>query len=352
MSSVLEILQTWFETSIATSSLWAGAGLAAVLLLGLYVVWKCLRGIGLIFRALTNMLAARRRKSQQGYGISIVPFTGPKGRQQTKVLKAALEKHLSQFAFGAPYEVLLAPRLRAKGAKGLRAAATEWLERSATDVVVWGHRQRGRQTPTLVEVLSCEGSLSPQEASHSVGTLPLQTKQNRDTVAVVNAYLVARNLLPGLANATAFKAEKIAPVADTLLRCLNVPDALPERTQLTLEMDYCAMALHIGSLDHLERVVTLRRARLQAATDQDTALTAEVDIQSRVDLGRALLKISAEKFDPLKVREAVDQLKIAIEHLKTNPVLQLAGQTSAAVQQGQALLANRKRFSVTGGANL
>ncbi len=75
-------------------------------------------------------------------------------------------------------------------------------------------------------------------------------------------------------------------------------------------------------------------------------------MHARIDLGRALLGLAAINFDPVRVREAMDHLKIAVDMLKSDEVLQLAQITNQAVQQGQAMLANRKRFSVTGGSTI
>ena len=48
----------------------------------------------------------------------------------------------------------------------------------------------------------------------------------------------------------------------------------------------------------------------------------------------------------------MDQLQLAVERLKTDPIMRLAQATNQAVQQGQTMLANRQRFSVTGGSNV
>ena len=266
-------------------------------------------------------------------------------------MRIALQAHLEKFTFGAPFELIKATPLQAKGAKGLRSAATKWLESSASDLIVWGDRPRGSDSGVKAEILSLEGSLSPAEATHSVGLLPHIAPENRDVVGLVNAYLIARALLPGLANATEYKAERIAPVADILLKCLNEEDTLPERTLQTLEIDYCAMGLHLGAAHHLDNVIKLRRSRLQTLDEAGVNLPMDMEIQARVDLGRALLKSSAIKFNPVWCARPWISLKPRSNCLKPT-ILQLASITSASVQQGQSLLANRKRFSVTGRTNL
>ncbi|MEM7328562.1 MAG: hypothetical protein AAF437_07470 [Pseudomonadota bacterium] len=348
MPAQLSTIIEWFNTHIAGSMIWSGIGLATAIVAVLIGVFLIFRAVASLVAMITTTMASRKRQSTQGFGIAIAPIVGARGSKQTKAIVAALQTHLDLFTFGSPFEIVRAPRIRAKGAKGLRAAATRWLEKSSTDLVLWGHRKRGKVQPTNVEVLSLGGSLKPQDAMHSEGLLPEIDKHNQETTARVVAYLVARALQPGLADGSAYRAEKLAPVADILQACLSDKDALPDRTQLTLETDYCSMALALATPDHLARVIEYRRTRLAA----EEAMPPAFEVQARIDLGRALLHQAQANFDPVRVREAMDHLKLAVERLKVDPILQLAQATNQAVQQGQAMLSNRKRFSVTGGSTL
>ena len=348
MDSQLSILTAWFHTTIAGSPIWAGIGLVAAALFGLYMVRLLFGLISNAVEAIAISLASRKRRSTQGFGIAVSPLMGPKGGKQTKAILSALETHLEKFTFGSPFEIVRAPRIRAKGTLGLRAMATKWLEKSSTDLVVWGYRPRGKNEPSHVEVLSLGGSLPPSDAMHSEGHLPLINKENVETTSRVVAYLIARALQPGLSDGTAFRADKLAPVADILNECLISKEYLPDRTCRTLETDYCSMALALETDDHIARVIELRRQRL--ATEE--TLHPGEEIQARIDLGRALLQQAKSNFDPVRVREAMDHLKIAVERLKGDHILLLAQATNKAVQQGQAMLSNRKRFSVTGGSTI
>lgn len=352
MSDFLNLLSEWFEGSMAGSSIWSVIGVGCVALMGLWGVGFLVRGIYRLWHKSGGRYGLSRRTSEQGYAIGLVAFTGPGGNRQSRALYLALQTHLGKFTFGAPFQLIRVAPLRAKRNQDLRRAAVRRLISASADLIVWGYTERGQARHVQADILSLEGSLSASEAHHSVGLLPHMDATNADLVGLVNAYLIARALLPGLATATAYKSDRIAPIAEILLQCLNAEDGLPARTVQTLELDYCAMALHLGQPHHFENVIKLQRARLLAVDAEKTPLPVEIDIQTRVDLGRALLKSSAVSFDPARVREAVEQLKIAIELLKTNPILQLATATSASVQEGQSLLANRKRFSVTGGTNL
>mgnify|MGYP001801709335 CR=1 FL=1 len=348
MASQLSNLTDWFNTTIAGSQIWAGIGLFAALVFGLYLITLLYRSISAFVGSVSTGMASRKRRSTQGFGIAISPLMGPKGGQQTKAIITALETHLDQFTFGSPFEIVRAPRIKAKGTQGLRAMATKWLEKSSTDLVIWGYRRGGKAEPSQVEVLSLGGSLPPSDAMHSEGLLPLINKDNQETTARAVAYLIARALQPGLSDGTAFRADKLAPVADVLRACLEATDQLPARTRLTLEADYCSMALALETEDHINRVIELRRKRLAG----EAALDPAEDIQARIDLGRALLTQAKTNFDPVRVREAMDHLKVAVERLKSDHVLRLAQATNRAVQQGQAMLSNRKRFSVTGGSTI
>ncbi|MEO0608316.1 MAG: hypothetical protein AAFY82_08790 [Pseudomonadota bacterium] len=348
MSAQLTPLFTWFETTIASSPIWSAIGLIAAIGFGVYVCWALIKKLAAGITALRTMMARRKRQSSQGFGIAVAPIIGAKGAQQTKAIVAALDAHLDKFVFGSPFEIVRAPRMRAKGAKGLRAAAIKYLETSSTDLILWGLRPKSKPQASQVEILSCSGSLAPSEAMHLEGYFPLITPANEATTSQATAYLVARALQPGLSDGSAYKAEKLAPVADILLECLQDQDALPDRTRLTIETDYASMALHLGGEVHLQHVVTLRSARLSG----ESKLPPSHEIQARIDLGRALLGLSNVNFDPVRVREATDHLKIAIELLKADPILQVVQATGQAIQQGQAMLSNRKRFSVTGGSNI
>lgn len=348
MPDQLSPLIEWFNATIAGSALWSGLGLLAVGLVSLYLFFLAARGVASLVSLLMTNMASRKRRSTQGFGLAISPLSGPQGAAQTKAIISALETHLEQFMFGSPFEIVRAPKLRAKGSKGLRAAATGWLEKSSTDLIVWGYRPRGKDEASRVEVLSLGGSLPPSDAMHSEGLLPLVTRENEETTSRTIAYLIARALQPGLGDGSAFRADKLAPVADIIMSCLQNEDALPTQTRNTLEIDYCSMAIALNTEEHLTRVVELRRRRLSS----EEPLAPADEIQARIDLGRALLLLSNANFDPVRVREAMDHLKIAVERLKVDPILRLAQQTNQAVQQGQAMLSNRKRFSVTGGSTI
>lgn len=348
MPALLSNINDWFNTNVVDSAVWSVVGLLAVALTVLYFVALLLKLLVGLIAGLRVTMASRKRRDTQGFGIAVAPLVGAKGPRQTKAIIEALEQNLELFTFGSPFEIVRAPRLQIKGARGLRAAATDWLAKSSTDLVLWGHLKSRKEGFSSVEILSLGGSLPPSDAMHSEGVLPLITRENEAITSRVVAYLIARALQPGLADGTAFKAEKLEPVAGILKTCLDDGAALPERTRLTLETDYCSMALALSQPEHLSAVAEFRRRRLAGGE----TMGPEHEVQARIDLGRALLLQAQNNFDPVRVREAMDHLKVAVEILKSDPVLRLAQATNTAVKQGQTMLANQKRFSVTGGSTL
>ncbi len=339
-------VMAWYDQTIAGSNLWSGIGFVAATLVALILLWIAARWIAGIAATASQTLSGRRRRHEQGYSLGVAPFGGSKGRALTRALIAALQQDMKHFSFGATCEIIKAPAPKASGKLGFRDSARKWLSRASADLIVWGHRERGSAAPLIVDILSCEGSLAPAQARQTRVHLPADFAKAAEPVRQAGAYLIARALQPGLARATAFRPEKLGPVADILAAALASPGSLPEDTLALLETDYCAMALHIASGQHLQQVASLRRSRLSGEALADP----EAQIAARIDLGRALLGISAQAFDPARVREAMDHLKAAVELLKQNPTIQLANQTSNAVQQGQAMLSARQRFSVTGGS--
>lgn len=337
-----------YETVIGSSPIWPAIGLGFCALIALFLVYKVLSFIIKCLRGIASWIASLRKEGWQGYGIAVAPLTGPGGVKAAKVLTEVIEEELTKFSFGAPYGITKAPAPKATKHRGMRDIAKAWLAKTDRDMIIWGHRPSKRREPIQLDILSREGSKSAEEAVISRVWLPRNFAKSPELVRRIGAYLIARALQPGLAQATAFKAEKIEPVAGILADGLALQDAFPPQTVSLLETDYCAMGLHIGTPNHLERVVSLRRRRLADIEN----LSPEAQIASRIDLGRALLAQSEMQFDPTRIREAMDHLKIAVDKLKSHPTIKIATATSQAVQKGQSMLQNRRRFSVTGGGGI
>lgn len=338
-------LADWYSQTIVSSSVWAGIGFATALLLILIAVWVIGKLIWGQASRMTRAMRRKQRQNAQGYFVAIAPIKGARGKASSRALMDNLQRHIANFSFGAPIEVVSAPNPRVTAKFGKRDAARNWLRDNACDLITWGHREGGKQSPIIMDVLSREGSLTAKEAKYHRIALPPRLDDATETEQIAAAYMLARALQPGLADATAFRPEKLHGAAKILGECIAQPDDLPAETIAVMEADYCRMALHLGTETHLEEVVRLRRARLGG----DEVGNVDMTIATRLDLGRALLKLSETQFDAARVREGMDHLKIAIDLLRENPTLQLATQATLAAQQGQSMLQARQRFSVMGG---
>ena len=338
-------LAEWYNQTIASSSLWAAAGFAAALIFLALLLWVVASFLWGQISRMTRSMRRKKRQSAQGYFVAIGPIKGSRGKASSRALMENLQRHIANFSFGAPIEVVSAPNPRVTAKLGKRDAARNWLRDNGCDLIAWGHREGGKQSPIILDILSREGSLTAKEAVYHRIALPPRLDDATETEQIAAAYLLARALQPGLANATAFRPEKLHGAATVLGKCIAQPDNLPAETLAVMETDYCRMALHLGTEAHLEEVVRLRRARL----GREEVDSVDMTIATRLDLGRALLKLSETHFDAARVREGMDHLKIAIDLLRENPTLQLATQATSAAQQGQAMLQARQRFSVMGG---
>lgn len=348
VNDYLSVLTTWYQQTIAGSQIWPGIGFGVAVLAVLAILVSVFYRLYRLLRSLGRWVASKRKDGWQGHGIAVAPLSGPGGRAVTKALRQALEDDLDKFCFGAPFSLLRAEQPKARGRFGIRDMASQWLQRRQTDLLVWGHRPRRRRDDIQIDILSREGTLPAEDAAHSRVFLPRNFVKAPELVRRIGVYLVARALQPGLALATAYKTEKIESVAGILADALALEDTFPEQTRALMETDYCTMGLHIGSHDHLTRVVMLRRKRLAHMDD----LTRTDQVAVRIDLGRALLALSEQKFDPTQLREAMDNLKLAVEQLREHPTIRVATATSQAVQKGQSMLSARKRFSVTSGSGV
>jgi len=338
-------LADWYGQTIATSSLWATIGFTAALIVLALVLWIT---VSIVWRQISRMTQAIRRKKRQdaqGYFVAIAPIKGSKGKASSRALMDNLQRHIANFSFGAPIEVVSAPNPRVTAKFGKRDAARNWLRDNGCDLIAWGHREGGKVSPIILDVLSRQGSLTAKEAKYHRIALPPRLDDATETEQIAAAYMLARALQPGLADATSFRPEKLHGAAKVLSKCIAAPDDLPEETLSVMETDYCTMALHLGDDAHLEEVVRLRRARLGRDEEDNT----QTKIVTRINLGQALIKLCETQFDVARMREGMDHLKIAIDLLRDNPTLQLATQATLTAQQGQSMLQARSRFSVMGG---
>ncbi|MEM1037446.1 MAG: hypothetical protein AAGI14_11875 [Pseudomonadota bacterium] len=343
---MLDQITVWCSNLMQNAPVLAVAGLVALGVLAVLLIWQTVRLILASLRKISHLVQRRKHSRFNGISVIVADLAGPKGKQRSQELVLLLQKHLGAFTFGAPYEVTSMRQLKAKGAQGLRDTAKAHRDAFSAALVVWG--QSERKSETSFQLMSRELDPETGYGRHETILLPEDLSEMTEAQERAAAYLFARAFQPGLADAVGFRLEKIKPVAELLETALENPGPIPADTLELIEDDFCTMALHCGDHEDLEYVVQLRRARLLS----DGQLSRRTQIKARIDLGRALLSLSERRHNPTRIREAMDHLKQAIEILREHPVIGLATATSDAVRQGERMLTVRRKFSVTGGSVL
>ncbi|MEM8616695.1 MAG: hypothetical protein AAGF20_07145 [Pseudomonadota bacterium] len=343
----LNVLREAYLSNIDQSALWSAIGFIAAILSGLAALVLI---VVLVARNLRPFLSkfGLKPKPAVGHHIAVARLQGPKAKAATDALFSALEAELPVFTFGAPFTLNLAPAPKATTHRDRADRARDWMALREVDLMAWGESGGEARGVYALTVLSRPGGLPAHKALRQRLEVPLSLLQGRAIVAKVAAYVFARTLQPGLAEARAFRPEKLEPVADILSEALSETDLFNAVMLDILEADYCAMALRIGTPAHLQRLVGLRQARLLADETSDIS----TKIMARADLGRAMIALSEAQFDPARTREGMDHLKAALDLLRADQGIHLATELSDAVRKGQALLSRPGRFSVTGGSAL
>jgi hypothetical protein len=349
----LETADKWLKTNVPGAE-WLdllGAALAVVALV--YLALKILGSLRGISSAIYNSGKARRAKASKapGFRILLARPAGAASRRTGKWLSEALSRHLTTFAFGAPFS--LVPMGRIDGGLGTASVslARKRMATADADLFVWVSRAGRGDRGLELHGLSRGGGLSAAEARLFTIALPGARKAQTEVVARVAAYLLAKQLQPALSDPQAFRVEKIRDLAGELESMLAEPLPVSSKLLGEIEADFCAagvrVAEELGELSALDRVIAMRRAHLEAATT--TADTGRI-IQAKLELGRALIVRAEKQFDQNVVKEAISHLAQAVEGLRTDPAIQRAQSASDALFKAQTMIENRKRFSLNFGS--
>lgn len=343
--------ENWLRTNLPGSE-WlslAGAAICAVAAIFL-LVWLSGRALR-SFAAGANSAKARRAKASKAPGFRIL-VAAPKGQRKIgKWLCKALETHLPVFSFGAPFSVV--PMGVIEG--GLDSAcvhrARRLMKSADADLFVWTTHHGKGEGGLEVYGLSRGGGLSAADARLFTIALPGARKAQTDDLSRAAVYMLAKQLQPSLSDPQAFRAEKIKILAEELDRVLEGQPAVSQRLRSEIEADFCAsgvrVAEELGELTALNKVITMRRRHLEAASA--AADTGRI-VQARLDLGRALIVRAEKQFDQNVVREAIAHLSQAVEALRADPAILRAQSASDALFKAQSMIESRKRFSLNFGS--
>jgi hypothetical protein len=349
----LETADKWLKTNVPGAEWLALFGASVAVLAAVYLVVMLLRGLGRLASAVSNGSRAARAKASKtpGFRILLASPAGSASGQTAQWLGGALTRHLPVFSFGAPFS--LVPMGQIKGGLGTAsvAKARKRMAKADADMFVWASRQGKGERGLEVHGLSRGGGLTPADARLFTIALPGARKAQTEDVARLAAYLIAKHLQPALSDPQAFRVEKIRDLAGELDSVLANELPVSQTLRNEIEADFCAagvrVAEELGELSALDKVISMRRRHLEAAT-----LTADTGriIQAKLELGRALIVRAEKQFDQAVVKEAISHLAQAVEGLRGDPVIQRAQSASDALFKAQAMIESRKRFSLNFGS--
>jgi hypothetical protein len=345
--------EDWVETHALSAHEFATFGFAMAVFLCLVLIFLLVSGLRKLVTRMRNAAGARafRRSKEPGYRILLARPTGSGAGRTRKWLTAALQDHLAEFNFGAPFRVVATGQITGGSEQKILAQARKRLATADADMLVWASRIGKDSDGLVVQGLSRGGGLRADEARAFSIPLPGRFTDLEGELPRVAAYLLAKKLQPALANPQAFRPEKMKLLAEALDGMMSGADGIAPVVRAELEADFCASGVHVaeamGDLAALDRVIAMRRTHLESVdTTSDSALVS----QARMDLGRALLARAEKQFDQKTVQEAISQLSQVVEALRGDPSIQKAQTASDAMFKAQTMIETRKRFSMNFGS--
>lgn len=343
--------ENWLRANLPGSEWLSLAGAAVTLFAALLLLFWLARWLGRAAVSFVNAAKARQAKASKapGFRILISPPSG--ARKIGSWLRSSLETHLPVFSFGAPFSLVSMGVIR--GGLDSRAVqkARKRMKLADADLYVWAsHTGKGERGLELFG-LSRGGGLSANEARLFNIALPGARKAHTDCLARAAVYMLAKQLQPALSDPQAFRAEKIRLLTEELDNILEGQPLVSQLMRSEIEADFCAsgvrVAEELGELTALNKVITMRRVHLEAAS---AAADAGRIVQARLDLGRALIVRAEKQFDQNLIREAILNLSQAVEALRADPAILKAQSASDALFKAQSMIESRKRFSLNFGS--
>ncbi len=358
-ASLISSMSGWLETHVFHSAPLAAVGLAALIGLGTTVfVWLVRIAAHLVRKAQSSSSRKiRRAAAEPGYRVLVGDFDGPGGHEAGKNLTESLGAHLSDFCFGARFQLfrVVTPEGRPEG-NALKLARRR-LTKTGADILVWGVRAGPGPEDLRIDGVTRSGSQPASEATPFTLHMPGAFLASNKTLSRAVAYLVAKRVQPALGRPEAFRDERVAELGEILDELLAQDDQLrgderpiglmPAAMRRELEQDFGAITMHLNGASQqpqwLDRVIQRRRGtleRLKTEPDGDAL------IEARLDLGQALLKRAETHFDPVAVREATVHLNSVVDTLRGSDVIRKVQRASDGLQRAQNMVETRRRFAV------
>jgi hypothetical protein len=348
MSSGISGLADWLRDQTSASPVLGGFGLfvAAVILLWLLILAVRLivsLASGIAWRAKAQRMKAQRRP---GYFFLVAPFQGRLADKSRAFSEAALDAHLSAFSFSAPYEVHGLNR-SGKPARRIEDARAMMVATEA-DLVLWGEAVDGETKGLKLQGLVRPAGGAAADAAAFSFFVPGDIRETGPEMARLLAYGVVRQVQPALGRPEDFRPDRLEPIARRFGKLLEAHDDTRKVPVLRqLQDDYAAAALHIGETKPDGEWLQAAEEIFQKIISGGRAGDADRWVSAKLGLGRAMLALAEQRYDPVKVQEGTTHVRAALDVLRGDAKLKAADSGVNALRKAERMLENRRRFSIT-----
>jgi hypothetical protein len=267
-------------------------------------------------------------------------------------MKEAIEDNFGLFSFEQDVQVDLFPitlkvlptNAHPEARRRNAVEASEALERSAADVIVWGKRTWLGKLDLRMTTLPSYGR------THDVQEMQLGWRAGRpdELVQRALAFSLARKARPVLNRPQDYKPERLQPIVEALDKMVDASaDAVSENLQMDILSDFASGALSLGERGgHIRWLQKALDARQRYLDKVDRTTDPGAWGAAQQEIGRALTALGEREGARDKLEEGVSRLRIAMDALRSTDSLQQAEVALRALQRAEQTLQQRRRIGL------
>jgi hypothetical protein len=342
-------LQDAFVQSPNVFMLFMSMGFAAVLVSAFWMLTGMSKASGAARVALRAQALKRGKDHRALILISEIKGGGQLLRQE---MKEAIEDNFGLFSFENEVQVDLFPlQLKTVPAtahpetrRRIAVEASDALERSAADVIIWGRRGFAGRLDLRIMTLPAYGR------THEVQDMQLTWKTGRpdELVQRALAFALARKARPVLHRPQDYKPERLQPIVEALDKMVDARGHdLSDGLQLEILSDFASGALSLGErgghIKWLQKALDARQLYLEKV-DRTTDPASWGAAQQ--EIGRALTSLGEREGARDKLEEGAARLRLAMDALRSTDSLQQAEVALRALQRAEQTLQQRRRVGL------
>lgn len=293
-----------------------------------------------------------RRSRDHRARVLIANIDGFGGAALREEIAEGVERRFGLFAFQAPAQVEAFPlRLKTlpenthpERRRRVAMEAIEALDKSASDVIIWGKRHLDGRVELRLVAAPQFGRIAD---THEIA-FKWHPGEALGAIDDVISYACARRARPVLNRPQDYKPEKLQLIVDALDRIIaRPPEGLGDKAMMEILNDYASGALSLGErgghVSWLERALGARE-RFISHLDRQRDPAAWGAAQQEV--GRALAALGERDADRAKLEDAVSRLKMSLDALRATDTLQAAEIAMRALARTEQTLAQRRRVGL------